>query len=169
VSTTSTNCIWHRRTSTTAGPRRAASKDQRHLRALPPHHSGRVLRDGLSQEALHQLEGTADGSRCLARRAIGHVRTQASTVTARLRCRPSWTRFLWRGRKCLTVTFLRAGAGAEPCTAERGRRRGQRVRPVELQPRCPIKSELLHIKVRAALGSTAPNFVGRTLPDYFHN
>jgi len=129
VSTTSTNCIWHRRTSTTAGPRRAASKDQRHLRALPPHHSGRVLRDGLSQEALHQLEGTADGSRCLARRAIGHVRTQASTVTARLRCRPSWTRFLWRGRKCLTVTFpprrsrsgaLHSGARAEArpaCTA----------------------------------------------------
>jgi len=39
-----------------------ASPDQRHLRTLPPHHSGRVLRHGLSQEALLQSAGTAGGS-----------------------------------------------------------------------------------------------------------
>jgi hypothetical protein len=37
---------------------------------------------------------------------IGHARTRGSTATARPRCRPSWIRFLWRGRKCSTPSRL---------------------------------------------------------------
>ena len=63
---------------------------------------------------------------------IGHVRTRASTAMARPRCRPSWIRFLWRGRRCSTVIVpprrsrsgaLRSGAQAEA---------RPRIRPLEL-------------------------------------
>jgi hypothetical protein len=37
---------------------------------------------------------------------IGHAPTRGSTATARPRCRPSWIRFLWRGRKCSTPSRL---------------------------------------------------------------
>ncbi len=37
---------------------------------------------------------------------IGHARTPASTAMARRPCRPSWIRFLWRGRKCWTQPSL---------------------------------------------------------------
>ncbi len=78
---------------------------------------------------------------------IGHARTRASTAMAKPRRRPSWSRFLWRGRRCWTQLFpphrsqsgaLRSGAQAEV---------RPRVRPLD-QPVCQIKSELLHLKVQ---------------------
>jgi hypothetical protein len=54
------DCTWRWRTSTIVG-RKLASANQRHLRTLSSHCSGRVLRHCVSQEA-HQFGGTADGS-----------------------------------------------------------------------------------------------------------
>ena len=63
---------------------------------------------------------------------IGHVRTRANTAMARPRCRPSWIRFLWRGRRCSTVIFppRRSRSGALRSEAQAEAR--PRVRPLEL-------------------------------------
>ena len=52
----------------------AQPADQRHLRALPPHRQGRVLRYRLPQEALPLGRGTADRSRCV----VGEIQRAAA-------------------------------------------------------------------------------------------
>jgi glucose-6-phosphate 1-dehydrogenase len=68
---------------------------------------------------------------------IGHVRTRASTAMGKLRCRLSWIRFLWRGRKCSTRSplprrsrsgALRSGAQAEARLRKRALELNQNVR-----------------------------------------
>jgi hypothetical protein len=73
---------------------------------------------------------------------IGHARTRASTVMARLRCRLSWIRFLWRERRCLPQVFppCRSRSGALRSAAQAEAR--SRVPPLD-QPMRQIKSELL--------------------------
>jgi hypothetical protein len=76
---------------------------------------------------------------------IGHARIRVSTATAKPRCRPSWIRFLWRGRRCSTQLFLPRliRSGALPSGAQAEAR--SRIWPLD-QPACQIKSELLHIR-----------------------
>ena len=95
-----------------------------HLQTLPPHHPGRAPRHRLSQEALSQPGGAAGRSGSVARRV------QSDTPTFR-------QILLWQdadadllgffaagqGENAGLVRECSAGAGAEPRTAQRKRRR----------------------------------------------
>jgi len=102
----STSCTWRWRISTTAAPRPGIPRPTASVSA-----STAPFRKSSTPRPFAKSFTTA-WRNC--RRiwitgwpgTIGHARTRGSTAMERPRCRLSWIRFLWRGRKCSTLSRL---------------------------------------------------------------